>query len=289
MIYDNAMQFVMRGIAVIPIRFMDKRPLVAWERFKSELPTTEQLKAWFSHDRINYGVVAGWTDLVVIDFDTIDAYNQWSAWVWQQDSLVSQAFTVYTARGVHVYVRIPHLGRNRKLGKIDVKGNGYVLGPGSTHPSGAQYLADMGRIFIPVFYRLDEIFPVELLTTHTELPAGVRPPATPSGGLPPVDPWVAAMHPRKDPGLGAVEKIRKQVRIEQFFTTLTDTSHGGRWKVTLCPFHDDQHPSFWLDTERQICNCLTCNFEKPLDVINLYARLYGIDNSAAIQMLARTL
>jgi hypothetical protein len=224
----------------------------------------------------------------VIDFDDVEAYNQWSAWVWRQNSLVSQAFTVYTSRGVHVYVRIPHFGRNRKLGKIDIKSNGYVLGPGSTHPSGAQYLADMSRIFIPVFYRLDEIFPVELLLQHTEHAPWVKPPVGAAGDTP-TDPWVLAMQPQKAVGMGTVDAIRKQVRIEQFFTSLTDTSRDGRWKVTLCPFHDDQHPSFWLDTERQICNCQACNFEKPLDVINLYARLYGVSNDQAIKILARSL
>ena len=54
-------------------------------------------------------------------------------------------------------------------------------------------------------------------------------------------------------------------------------------------FHDDTHPSFWIDRQHQVCGCFTCNFAKPMDVVNFIGRLYGLSNLEAIHYLVRSL
>ncbi len=48
-----------------------------------------------------------------------------------------------------------------------------------------------------------------------------------------------------------------------------------------------ENPSFWVDTKAQLCGCFSGCTNVPLDAINLYARLHGISNVAAIKEMSR--
>ncbi len=287
----NAQQFLNLGIAVIPIQFREKTPDARklpggkWEWYKKILPSTEQLGYWFNGEEANYGVVAGWQNLALIDFDDVQEYARWVMWANRRGGLPKMlaegAYRVQTARGVHVYVRMAQRGANRKLGKIDIKFRGYVLGPGSIHPSGAEYRALSSTLLFPVVQALSDIFPVELLQTAV-IPERVR---IPVRVVERADPWQSAMQQVKRPGhnSGSIDEIKRVYTVEQFFTQLQPTGEG--WLLTCCPFHDDHNPSFWVNTDKQICNCFSCQFPKPLDVIDLYAKLYGMTNAQAIRAL----
>ena len=75
------------------------------------------------------------------------------------------------------------------------------------------------------------------------------------------------------------------------------------WYIGRCPFHQSPDPrpldppskrKFWLDARpgRQICSCFVprCALEnpgqRPMDVINFYARLHKLPNRQAIFELA---
>jgi hypothetical protein len=283
-----AQEFLKQHIAVIPVKFRDKRPdISSWEPYKTILPTSSQISNWFSNKSSNYGVIMGWQDLLVLDFDDLQEYQRWQVWCSKTAGLaqlVSElAFKVTTSRGVHVYIRLSNQ-KNQKLGKIDIKANGYVLGPGSIHPTGAIYRALGDKLFFPRVNNLIDILPVELLVSHTERVGLVRDPtrAQPQTSL---DPWLRAMQGSKaDSGL--VEKIRDKLKILDFFPQSSPTSADHRWWVTRCPFHDDKSPSFWIDSRDSLCGCFAGCTDKPMDVINLYSRLYGISNLDAIRLLS---
>lgn len=76
---------------------------------------------------------------------------------------------------------------------------------------------------------------------------------------------------------------------QDFFAPDALQRTGAGWYLARCPFHDDRHPSFWLNTERQIGGCFAGCTPKPVDAINLFAMLHGLDNSTAIAVLARRL
>jgi len=287
-------QFLNAGISIIPVKYRDKRPDASqlprdaddkptWEPFKTTLPSADDLHRWFAKPN-NYGVICGWKNLLVLDFDDAGEYSKWRLWAsrvgGQPRFIAENAFQVTTSRGVHVYLRCETPGANRKAGKIDIKYRGYVLGPGSVHPSGVIYRALKSALIFPLIHLLSDVLPGEILTLAT--PDNVRAPAIVRAA----DPWVSAMQTQPALGNGVVEKIKKTLRIEDNFIQKSQTSADGRWYITRCPLHDDHKPSFWIDTEQQICGCFSGCTPKPLDVIGLHARMYGLDNSEAIRVLA---
>jgi hypothetical protein len=276
------------GIAAIPIRYKDKRPeLRSWHEFQKRLPLDTELVKWFSGSYRNIGVVVGWNNLVVIDFDSDTEYAKWQLWIARRPVYrwIRQTLQVKTARGVHVYVTTATPAKNAKLPSIDVKAtNGYVLTPPSVHPSGAQYSVLAGMLPVRI-QALSDILPAELLAQHTELPRS-RQVVSPVTLTATDDPWDAANSPVKICS-DLIEYIKQRYRIEDFFTNLVHKRD--RWAMTNCPFHDDRTPSMWVDTERQLCGCFAGCTAQPYDVIDLYARLHNLSVQDAIRIMARML
>ena len=129
------------GWHVFPIRSRGKEPTVKWVEWAS----TDQAKitAEFAGRELNYAIACGPSGLLVIDEDELDALATFAA---DRGVTVPVTYTVRTGRGRHHYFRAPDavpLGNTEGTLKghgLNVRGNGgYVLGPGSTHPSGAVY------------------------------------------------------------------------------------------------------------------------------------------------------
>ena len=294
--YDYAARFLESGIGIIPVTYKDKRPAAwllpagadgspTWEPYTTQLPSHDDLARWFAGRPINYGVVTGWQNLAVLDFDDMQEYARWSLWCARQGGLAQDvaqaAYQVQSARGVHVYLRIQGEKRNRKIGKIDFKVHGYVLGPGSVHPSGALYRVIRPGFYLPLVEVLSDVLPA-LLLSQAPVPQGVTMPTLVRIS----DPWQVVNASVGSFGPGAIDRIKKRFKLEDFLTDLSATSSNGRWMMTRCPLHDDHNPSMWVDTQQQICGCFSGCTPKPLDVINLYARLHGLDNSTAIGVLS---
>jgi hypothetical protein len=290
---EIAKLWLSRGIAVIPIIYKDKKPAVAWKPYVQTLPTEQELKSWFINDLSNYAIICGWRNLAVIDFDTVSEYAQWRLWAADQGGaakMISElAYRVTTARGMHVYIRLLESMRTLKIpNRLDVKcSGGYVLGAGSIHPSGAEYTA-MNEIILPMVRTLSEVLPAEILSNAEievcKVPSSFKPASRSN------DPYKDAMIDNQAPGQDLITHIRQAVRIEDFFTDLEKS--GTKHLMSWCPFHDDQPGtrSFWIDTDLQICGCFKgCTGAKPLDVINLFARLQGLTNQQAILSMARRL
>jgi hypothetical protein len=291
----TASDWILSGQSIIPIKYRDKRPEIAtWEPYKSQLPSEKEVLYWFPDKFHNLAIITGVQGLAVVDFDSMDQYVYWKIWLQQRHNLpmlflMDQTYKVQTARGMHVYLRLPHDERNRALEGIDVKAKGgYVLAPPSVHPSGVPYKAVNPGAPIVHVDALSDILPSVLLTRDTELPDDV---IVPGAFKNPVkfsdDPWEIAEN--QEPGGDLIARIRQSYRVEDFFPSAVASSADGRWMLARCPFHEDKSPSFWLDTHRQICGCYAGCTRKPLDVINLYGRLHGLNNRDAILMMVRGL
>jgi putative DNA primase/helicase len=133
-----------------------KHPTIGdWMNQCSDDPS--QLTTWFEgHDELNYGVVAERSGLLVLDFDVraggLEEYwAMYSLYIDQIGVTVAvetgtDAFAGKRDRGIHEYYYLPEgqykFRKNlEKLGRtgVDVKVNGYLVGPGSIHRSGVRY------------------------------------------------------------------------------------------------------------------------------------------------------
>jgi len=290
-----ATQFLDRGIAVIPLRHRGKEPASelmggTWERYKSQLPTQYDLRRWLFSEWQNYGVVMGWGNLAVIDFDDPRAYEIWQLWFSQirgDDIYGGLPYLVKTARGAHVYIRLYGDYQNQRRAGVDLKVHGYVAGPGCVHPSGAVYTPQNTAYYFPRVFSLDTILPLDLfpLVSESAIERKATLPLAPIAvQKQDYDAFQAASGATESADL--IKKVKSYVRIESFFPEAVGTSMDGRWLAAVCPFHDDQKPSFWIDARRQICGCHVCNM-KPMDVINLYARMHTLNETQAVSQLAR--
>jgi hypothetical protein len=287
----HALKFLKMGISVIPLRHRSKEPeLRTWEKYKPNNSTTEygsvgvlpsesDLIYWFGSGWLNYGVLAGWQDLAFLDFDDFDTFALWKSYM--ELMRLPMPYVVLSSRGAHAYISTPARGSNQKRRGVDVKFHGYVVGPGSTHPNGTQYVAVSELRIMPVD-NLDVVLPTELFPLVVPVACGHMEPVQ-----------IVASHTEYDAftlasGCGAdlISKVKAAVRIESFFPTARRTSGDGRWWAALCPFHEDKNPSLWIDVKRQICGCNACGF-KPMDVLNLYAKMHNISESVAVVEMAR--
>ena len=265
------------GIAIIPLAPRSKSPLVRWRDYQSRLPTDTELQRWFyPNNSRNVAAVCGWKGLTVLDFDDPRQYGAWIAWSAITGGVArrvaSATYRVRTARGMHVYLLVgdtPRCGKVDEPISVDIKGiGGYVLIPPSVHPSGARYEAVDNSASIMEIDTLTEVLP------NAPDPPKPRPAPTvqvaAASNLWPLTP---------------IEQIKESVPILSFFPDAQQT--GSHWYIARCPLHDDHDPSMWIDTSRGICGCYVGCTPKPLDVIDLYARLRGISIKAAIQDLRK--
>jgi len=272
--------------SVIPVLPRSKIAAVPWREYQSRQPTLDELAHWFLPERFNVGILTG--SLVVIDFDNLVAFDVWRAFSMSGSpkarDIAQYGYKVLTSRGVHVYVKCAEHVRTTKIIGGDIKAHtGYVLGTGSIHPSGIRYRAidDDAPIFSVV--QLSEILPDFFLSEQLgQLPTTrttqLEPPPLPDDPL-------ACLDTPRPPVI--TEHVKSRTRVENLLDMSRALQTGPHKFLINCPFHDDEHPSFWVDTQLQLCGCFSGCTRKPLDAINLYARLYNLSNRDALFALSR--
>lgn len=295
----SAERWLAQGIAPIPILSRDKRPARPWAQFQKALPTYQDLLDWFGGDSdLNLAMVCGWKNVVTLDFDARWAWCNWLDWLEDARPAIAleapDARQTSTARGRHLYAHLAKPVRSRPLRAlgIDIKAaGGYVLVPPSIHPSGARYRAVNPGARILSCEALSDLLPAEVLV-ETEIrdpdpSSSVRITLPDLAAVASADPWEAAAHATEFDRARGLARIKSAFRVEEWFPQRQRSSSDGRWWLARCPFHDDQHPSFWIDTTRQLCGCHAGCTPKPLDVIDLFARICSLSNDEAIRMLSR--
>lgn len=126
-----------RGFSVFPIPKGSKKPAIPWKAYQTERATREIVERWQRHDS-NVGIATGQVSgLVVLDLDSAEAVAE------AERRGLPQTLRVKTGKGLHVYFRHPGGEIGNRAGIFpgaDIRGDGgYVIAPGSTHPTGAAY------------------------------------------------------------------------------------------------------------------------------------------------------
>ncbi|MEY3702946.1 MAG: hypothetical protein RLZZ561_566, partial [Pseudomonadota bacterium] len=127
------------GFSLIPLKPRDKTPLTGWRAYQKRRAARSDVEAWFkATPNANIGIVTGAiSELIVLDLDSADAVAE------AERRGLPDTLTVRTGKGRHIYFRHPGgkiANRAGFLPGMDIRGDGgYIVGPGSIHPSGAQY------------------------------------------------------------------------------------------------------------------------------------------------------
>lgn len=288
---DHAMQWHNLGIAPIPVRYRNKRPLFAWKQYQNKLPKTDEIKSWFQSKFVNLAVITGHRGLVIIDFDDLATWQLWQVWIADKNPvLLSQTYRVKTRRGQHIYlfvenppdrtlsIKTQEDDPKKRRTLIDIKVGGYCLCPPSIHPSGHVYTAINKPSDIMTVESLECVLPQNLLekaAKEVEIPCIV-------GGSSETDVWNVTPTIQ---GLDAIQWIKQNRSIIEFFPH-AQPSGGNRWYTVRCPFHSDNEPSGWLDVQRNRFGCQAGCVGSGIDIIDFFALLKNVDRSTAVRELA---
>jgi hypothetical protein len=159
-----------RGWFVFPVgrnphTGQNKLPLVEWGDWTVPADRADGLFAlWESSRRVTgFGIDTGRSGIVVLDEDGAAALE---ALCTAHDQTLPPTYTVSTDKGRHLYYLAPADGRVIRNGshqttgfEVDIRGlGGFVVGPGSLHASGAQYVVQDDRDPVPLPDWLMDLF-----------------------------------------------------------------------------------------------------------------------------------
>lgn len=144
---SDSLEFVKKeGLSFIPVPFKTKAATLKWEPYQKRKPTDEESAMWFGNGHssnlaIVCGAVSG--NLVVLDCDTEQKFFELVDIITdkiQTSDIFSWTPIVKTGKGYHIYLKTIAPLRSQKFPALDIKAEGgYVIGPGSIHPSGTEY------------------------------------------------------------------------------------------------------------------------------------------------------
>jgi putative DNA primase/helicase len=126
------------GWSVIPLQPRDKKPaLLSWKAYQAKHAGVAEVKRWAASGN-NIGIVTGSiSGLLVLDLDNATAIAE-AERLGLPDTVIAS-----TAKGRHHYFRHPGDKVKNRAGIIpgaDIRADGgFVVAPGSTHPSGVLY------------------------------------------------------------------------------------------------------------------------------------------------------
>lgn len=80
------------------------------------------------------------------------------------------------------------------------------------------------------------------------------------------------------------DEIRARLPIDQLVAQYCQLKRKGRNFVSLCPFHNDSHPSFLVSPDKGIAYCFAC--QTGGDIFSFYQKIESVDFPTAIKALA---
>lgn len=171
---ETACKFIECGFGVIPLASKSKVPTAGSQGSKSPIldrDTASQMLSAHGHD-INLGVTI--EGFLVVDVDPRNGGDQSLEKLLDELRHFPETVTVRSGGGgQHFYFCLPDQTRNVRLRKnlsafpgIDFKTNGYLVAPGSVHPSGRSYEFELGKALgdVPIAMAPEDLLDLLLVT-----------------------------------------------------------------------------------------------------------------------------
>lgn len=174
---DYILKCVQRGWIVTPLLPNKKIPRGTWKDLSCQFSTEEQvLGHWLDHPNDNYGIITGLSGLKVVDVDSGTKIKDGKTEVrrvegkYIQEILEYPTLTVRTQSGGFHYYYDTDGDKKDRLGiveNIDIKADGYVVGPGSA-VDGKEYKYQGGKIApMPKFSFIPNEIPIVVKKTQS--------------------------------------------------------------------------------------------------------------------------
>src|SRR5262245_43377806 len=140
----SALTLARKGLHVFPCQPRDKRPATA-NGVKAATDDLDTIRRWWQQNpQFNIGVATGApSGIFIVDVDGIDAEGELRRLEAQHGTLPATIEGI-TGRGRHVWFKMPDAPIRNSASKLapglDIRASGgYVLVPGSIHPTGRAY------------------------------------------------------------------------------------------------------------------------------------------------------
>lgn len=263
------------GVSLVPIQPFSKCNVRGFGAHQAQIITPEAARVWWGNRRANLGIVlGGLPGLICLDFDDWALFEAWRSGPGQN---VQTRIEKTPRPGAHVFFVTTNPPTGKPVKGLEVKTSGVVVAAPSLGESGAAYeLLSPGPI---TSFRSDYLPIAFFSLSKPKEPA--RPRSMPRG--------------LRGNNLAKAIKQARPVADElaRLFPQLV-LKGNGQFKRGRCPFHDDEHASFWVNTESNLWGCLanSCRMseastgKRAHDVINLYAAAHGLTSAEAVRAMA---
>lgn len=277
-LYISGNTWLCEGVAVVPAWPKSKKCTVTWSNYQKNLPTSEQVWAWFQTGRPNIAVICGTGGLLVLDFDDQAKYQLWKL---KAGPLV-ETYSESTSRGVHLFYKVDEPFTRRFI-ECEALGVGHLcLVAPSIHPDGSEYKITCDPITPIIRITTKELF--FLLSEKRDDPSTWNPPAALNNNKPAIA--------IKDGPASRIKAAIPLIKLASDYTNLIRNKKG--FYVGLCPIHQKNGRShkeldFSIEPNGNYWKCFNANCPGYLggDVITLYMYLKGLSSlSEAIRQLA---
>ena len=148
-LYAVAQDALARGFSILAVEPRDKGPYARYSKHAVNSATTDHdvaLLPYVEGAEANFGVACGKSGLTVVDVDHgIKSHEELTQWMFKNNlppTLTVQSGRDTDDKGYHLYYSGPRQTTDFNLDGVtgELKSNGgYVVGPGSRHPSGKLY------------------------------------------------------------------------------------------------------------------------------------------------------
>jgi hypothetical protein len=237
----------------------------------ADLSTAEDLETWFRFRRANLAVVCP-PSAVILDFDLIDVYKLFC----KSSPEASRSYTEETPRGGR-HVFLVGLG-DHTPNFVDVMPGLEIKSFAVVYPSavdGRQYRPELSAPILTL--DLEKALRGFAKVNH---PSSAKAPGLgfPGGKFPPSS--------TTSSNRGIMARVKQSWPILVYlavFEPKVKLAGNGRFRSALCPWHKDTNPSMYVDTERNLWKCHSC--EAHGDIVNWHALRLGVDQLRAAQDL----